>query len=183
MNRRFFLQLPLPLGFAAMDARANEPSENRVANGFKVPAGRDRFDEELGFGGDRYFCKVSAKDTDEDLCIYEVTRMDKGGPAYHIHYLQDEWFYVLRGEFTFKIGHEMFFLKAGDSAFGPRKIPHAYAKTSEGEGKMVVVFQPARTIELFLKEAGQLRDGSQDALQKIFRKHEMEMLGPPLKYS
>ena len=180
MKRRFFLQLPL--GLAALSAQASESTGNRAPNGFKVPAGKDRYDVELSFQGDKYYCKVSAKDTDEDLCIHEVTRMDKGGPAFHIHYLQDEWFYILRGEFIFKIGHEMFYLKPGDSAFGPRKIPHTFAKTNEGEGRMIVVSQPGKSSELFLKDASQLRDGSPEALQRLYRKHDMEMMGPALKY-
>jgi mannose-6-phosphate isomerase-like protein (cupin superfamily) len=56
--------------------------------------------------------------------IYDTLRQEKGGPALHVHYSQDEWFYVIKGEFIAKIGEEQLHLKAGDSAFAPRKIPH-----------------------------------------------------------
>jgi len=43
-------------------------------------------------------------------------------------------------------------LHPGDSAFAPRKIPHAFAKTSDGEGQMLVLFQPAGSMEDFFKQ-------------------------------
>jgi len=43
-------------------------------------------------------------------------------------------------------------LKAGDSAFAPRKIPHAFAKINEGEGQILVLFQPAGSMEDFFEQ-------------------------------
>src|SRR5262249_15160942 len=41
--------------------------------GFSVPAGRDRFDEEIKLGGETLDCKVSAKDTQGAMCAFEFT--------------------------------------------------------------------------------------------------------------
>ncbi|TMI77795.1 MAG: cupin domain-containing protein, partial [Bacteroidetes bacterium] len=71
----------------------------------------------------------------------------KGGPAFHLHYRQDEWFYVIKGDFIVRVADDTFTLKPGDSAFAPRTIPHAFAKTSDGEGQMLVLFQPAGMME------------------------------------
>jgi len=60
---------------------------------------------------------VSTKDTEGDLCIYNTVRQEKGGPALHLHHKQDEWFYVMKGEFVVKVGDDTFTLKPGDSAF------------------------------------------------------------------
>jgi oxalate decarboxylase/phosphoglucose isomerase-like protein (cupin superfamily) len=65
----------------------------------KVEAGKDRFQEELLIMGGRFDCKVSGKDTDGDLCIYDTVRQEKGDPTLHLHYNQDEWFYIIKGEF------------------------------------------------------------------------------------
>jgi mannose-6-phosphate isomerase-like protein (cupin superfamily) len=180
MKRRSFLQIPLLA--TSLVAGAEITQRQRAEEGFKVPSGKDRYDIELTYLGARFCCKVSGKDSAGAFCIYDSISMEKGGPAYHLHYFQDEWFYVIKGEFMFKIGHEMFYLKPGDSAFGPRKIPHAFAKTSEGAGQLLIVFQPAGSMELFFQEAGLQKNETPEAMQKLFSKHGMEMLGPPLKY-
>ena len=100
--------------------------------------------------GGRFDLKVSSRDTGGDLCIYDTVRESKGGPALHLHHSQDEWFCIVRGSFLVQVGDETFTIGSGDSAFAPRKVPHAFAMTSDGEGQMLVLFQPAGSMEDFL---------------------------------
>lgn len=184
MNRRLFLQFPLVAGALVSQAHAIE--NKRSKKGFKVAAGADHFDEELLFMGGRFYCKVSAKDTDGDLCIYDTVRWEKGGPAMHLHHHQDEWFYVVRGEFIIKIGDDTFELRPGDAAFAPRTVPHAFANISEGEAQMLVLFQPAGSMEEFFTEASKISKSVHtgewsEASKMLSRKHGMEVVGPPLK--
>ncbi len=136
--------------------------------------------------GGRFDLKVSARDTGGDLCLYDTIRQNKGGPALHRHHFQDEWFYVIRGEFIVQVGSDTFSLHPGDSAFAPRKIPHAFAMVSEGEGQMLVLFQPAGSMEDFFEKMaafGPAIPKDQEALGKDFwARHGMELLGPPLKF-
>jgi len=113
MKRRLFLQIPLVA--SALIAEAQTPIKERPKKGFKVGAGKDCYQEELLIMGGQFDCKVSGKSTNGDLCIYDTVRHEKGGPAFHIHHEQDEWFYVIKGEFIAKVGDELFNLKAGDS--------------------------------------------------------------------
>ncbi|HEX2535373.1 MAG TPA: cupin domain-containing protein [Chitinophagaceae bacterium] len=182
MNRRLFLQFPLVAGalLAAPDAGARDPKK-----GFMVAANRDRYEEELLFMGGRFFCKVSGKDTEGQLCIYDTVRWEKGGPALHLHQQQDEWFYVVRGQFNIRIGTESFRMGPGDCAFVPRTVPHGFVNVSEGEAQMLVLFQPAGTIETFFKEAAAMGSSvpagqRASAAQELARRHGMEILGPPL---
>src|SRR6476646_221996 len=108
MKRNSFLKSLLTAGaflatpFAVM---AKPFNKKRVDKGIKVDAGKDRFGESISlFEGDTFFTKVSTKDTDGDLYVFESIRDKKGGPPLHYHYTQDEWWYVLDGEFLFKIG-------------------------------------------------------------------------------
>lgn len=155
------------------------------AKGIKVENRKDRFNEELLIMGGQFDCKVSAKDTGGELCIYDTFRRAKGGPALHLHYRQDEWFFAMQGEFLIKVGNEQFHLKAGDSAFAPRNVPHTFAMISEGEGRMLVLFQPAGSIEDFFKGMSKLGttipNGREQALKNLFHTHGMEVLGPPLQ--
>jgi mannose-6-phosphate isomerase-like protein (cupin superfamily) len=178
MNRRLFLQFPL---LAPLIAAGETPSK-----GFKVENGKDRYQEELSIMGGQFACKVSGKDTGGQLLIYDTKRQEKGGPAFHLHHDQDEWFYVMKGEFTVKVGDETFHLKEGDSAFAPRKVPHAFAMTNEGEGHMMVLFQPAGSMEDFFKEMSKLGTGipkdQETKLKELWASHGMQIVGPPLKF-
>ena len=62
-----------------------------------LAAGADREGESRGLGISTIAFKVSAP-TPSDPLILENTFLAKGGPARHLHYDQDEWFYVLEGE-------------------------------------------------------------------------------------
>ncbi len=178
MKRRNFLLAAL-LAFPAVSfarvkklVRPNKP--------FRVDAGKDRSDEDFYYRGNHFFLKVSGKDTDGDLCIYDTLRAQKGGPRLHLHESQDEWFFVIKGEFTFQVGDKTYNLKEGDTLFGPRKIPHAFAQTSEGEGRIMLVYQPAGLIESFYKEARALSNPTEEQSKRLFQKHEMKFLGKAL---
>ena len=184
MKRRLFLQLPLVT--SALIAEAQQETGQKPRKAFKVPSGKNRKQEDLLVMGGRFDCKVSGEDTQGALCIYDTVRHEKGGPALHYHHSQDEWFYVMEGEFVVQVGEETITLKAGDSAFAPRKIPHAFAKTSEGEARMLVLFQPAGTMEDFFRQMSRLgkeipKDQEKN-LKELWRSHGMEIVGPPLTY-
>lgn len=106
--------------------------------------------------GGQFDLKISGRDTNGALCVYDTIRLTKGGPALHRHEAQDEWFYVIRGEFIVRVGEDTFNLHPGDSAFAPRKIPHTFAMTSEGEGQMLVLFQPAGSMEDFFLQLSKM---------------------------
>lgn len=183
MERRIFLQLPLlaPL----LTLTVGNVQGQTLNRGLVIRAGQDRYQEELLIMGGKFDCKVSSKDTDGKLLIYDTIREEKGGPALHLHHSQDEWFYVIKGEFLIKVGDDTFTLKPGDFALAPRKISHAFAKTNDGEGQMLIGFQPAGAMEDFFKQMSKLgKDIPKDAqhtLKELWAAHGMEIVGPPLK--
>ena len=73
----------------------------------------------------------------------------------HYHYNQDEWWYVLEGEFQIKVGDQLYNTKAGDRIFGPRGIPHAFTKVNEGNARLLITFQPAGKMEEFFIAANE----------------------------
>jgi glyoxylate utilization-related uncharacterized protein len=103
-----------------------------------------------------------------------------------VHHKQDELFYVIRGEFTVKVGEDSFMLKAGDFAFAPRRIPHTFAKTNEGEGQLMISYQPAGSMEDFFLQMSKIgKDIPKDqekTLKDLYRAHGCEIVGPPLKF-
>src|ERR1041385_3533611 len=188
MKRRTFLKLPLAASALALIARAEESktsAQERAGAGFRVGAKKNRRDEELLIMGGHFDLKVSSRDSGGDLLIYDTLRWEKGGPALHRHHFQDEWFYVIRGEFIVQVGNDTLHLQPGDSAFAPRKIPHAFAKVSDGEGQMLVLFQPAGSMEDFFFQMSKLGKeiprNQETTLQRLWAEHGMEIVGPPLK--
>lgn len=152
--------------------------------GFKTKKGEGRFHGHIKLKGvnlNILDVKVSGKDTQGNLAVFEQTSLSQGkGTPLHIHHLQDEMFYVLEGEYFFKVGDEKFHLSAGDSIFMPMKVPHAWTQISE-TGKMTVIFQPAGKMEnFFLTLAGLDHEPNHDEIAGIFADNEMQIAGPPL---
>ena len=58
-------------------------------------------------------------------------RAGEGSP-WHVHPDEDEWFYVLEGEFTFYVGETRLSLPAGSFAFGPKGVPHTFIAETDG---------------------------------------------------
>jgi len=190
MNRNSFFKASLAIGifltapFAAI-ARIN--SKKRVDKGIKVDSGKDRFDKPISlFEGDTFYTKISTADTDGDVYVFESTRVKEGGPSFHLHYEQDEFWYILKGQFLFKIGEETFTAKAGDTVFGPRQVPHAFAKVGEGEARLLMFFQPAGKMEKMFKdisEGATKNVKTDEEKNKFFHEYGLKRVGPPLTYS
>lgn len=127
--------------------------------------------------------KVSSKDTNGDLYVFESSRVKEGGPALHTHFDQDEMWYVLEGEFLIKVGEVTHQAKAGDSVFGPRNVPHCFAKVGPGEGRLLMTFQPAGKMEEFFQKVsdGALKTMGEAEQDKFREEHGFKRVGPPIK--
>lgn len=143
-----------------------------------VAAGVDRFGEHRGLGVSAIQFKVVPQDSG-GLFVLENTFHAKGGPARHLHYEQDEWFYAVEGDFIIEVGQERFALKPGDSLLAPRKVPHVWAFVGDTRGRILIAFMPAGKMEAFFREVTKANAmPPQDPA--LWRAHGMELLGPPL---
>lgn len=143
-----------------------------------VAAGADQFGQVRSLGVSTITFKVVPQDNN-GLFIIENTFHAKGGPARHLHYEQDEWFYAVEGEFIVEIGSERFSLKAGDSLLAPRNIPHVWAYMGENVGRMLITFMPAGKMEAFFREVTKA-NAMPPQEPALWQAHGMELLGPPL---
>jgi mannose-6-phosphate isomerase-like protein (cupin superfamily) len=128
----------------------------------------------------RFDCKVSGRETDGRLCIFDTVRTHRGGPPLHVHHDQEEWFFVREGEFLFQVGEEIVRLTQGCSILAPRGLPHAFANVSE-TGRLMIVFQPAGSMEAFFREGSLLDEPTREDLIELHRLHGMEVVGPSLR--
>jgi mannose-6-phosphate isomerase-like protein (cupin superfamily) len=144
----------------------------------RVAAGTDRFGEQRSLGISTIDFKVVPQDA-SGLFVLENTFHAKGGPARHLHYEQDEWFYVLEGEFLMEVGTERTRLLPGDSLLAPRRVPHVWAHVGAGRGRILVTFLPAGQMEAFFRIVTRANAMPPQDPQ-LWRDHGMELLGPPL---
>jgi DNA-binding transcriptional MerR regulator/quercetin dioxygenase-like cupin family protein len=152
--------------------------------GFSVTAGKGRFGEDIKLGEEPNDCKVSTRDTNGAMCVFECTGASCG--PRHLHHDQDEWIYLVDGEFEFQVGDRRFRAGAGESVFVPRKVPHVWACVSGRPGKFIDSYQPAGTMEDFFRELGKYKGPyvhevlTVDEVRRLFQEHGMDLLGPPL---
>jgi quercetin dioxygenase-like cupin family protein len=132
--------------------------------------------------------KISGRDTDGQFGLMEIEARAGDGSPWHVHPEEDEWFYVLEGEFIFYVDDTRLSLPAGAFAFGPKGVPHTFIAGPDG-GKALIGFQPFH-FEGFLREVGEPATErvvpppletppDMERLLPIASRYGMEILGPP----
>ncbi|MCB0655214.1 MAG: cupin domain-containing protein [Saprospiraceae bacterium] len=184
MKRSHFLISPLTILGARIIAKIKATVTSRTGKGFKVNAGEARFGQHYKMKGvtlNTLDIKISGSDTGEDLAVFEQTGLTpNGGPPLHIHPHQDEWFYVIEGNYRFQVGDERYSMAAGDTIFLPRNVPHAFIQLTE-KGKMIVSYLPAGKMEAFFRVTDQwTAPPSAEEIAKAFADHDMQVVGKPL---
>ena len=147
---------------------------------FHVARNSDRQAMHRSVGIGDLFFKVTTADSNGALLVAEIAHRAKGGPPRHLHRDQDEWFHVIEGKYIVEIGDERYELGPGDSAYGPRGIPHCWINVSDGPGRIMFVFTPAVRAEAFFLEiaSGKAMAPTDPAFWPPFG---MALVGPPLK--
>ena len=178
MHRRTFITSAAVSPFVLSRIACQTPA----VTAFVVRSAEDRQGQRLVLAGRTpTHRKISTQDSAGALFLLEHRDMGRGGPARHVHFEQDEWFYAVKGEFAVEVGGEVFRLNAGDLVFAPRNVPHAWACVSD-TGTIVAGVQPALTFERFIERLGALANPLEgDALEKLFADHGMKIVGPPLE--
>ncbi len=178
MQRRNFLTVTA-LATTSLGAKAFSKSHNK--EGFIVKKGKNRTGQPTPFMGvNPNDVKISAKDTDGQFSLFEYIGTQKTGPPLHMHYNQDETFYVVEGEYIFQLGDTRSVLQAGDTIFLPRNVPHTWIQTTE-LGKLIYFLQPAGKMEEFFAEFSKVKGTPVMAeMAKLFEANGMKILGPPL---
>ncbi len=181
MLRKDFLTktlLALPAMAVATELNAGDTSTKEP---FIVDAGKSRFGDTVKFlGVHPNDLKISSKDTDGQLSVFDYTGLGKVGPTLHVHFTQDEIFTVIEGEYRFVVGKETHMLKAGQTIFLPRGIPHTWIQLTD-KGRLIYFLQPAGKMEEFFVLMNSLKERpSAEEMDRIHAAHDMKVVGPPL---
>lgn len=80
-------------------------------------------------------------DTEGRFGLIELVAPKGLEPSRHLHYREDEGFYVLEGNLTFYVGEEVYEAGPGTFVFGPRGVPHSYTIETD-EVRMLAIVAP-----------------------------------------
>ncbi|MFN7692959.1 MAG: cupin domain-containing protein, partial [Burkholderiales bacterium] len=95
-----------------------------------VRAGSSHGGAPVPVGPDQWMVNVPAAATEGALSVMTWHGHAPGGPPLHLHPEQDEVFIVDEGEYRFQCDEVQSLLKAGDSIFLPRGLPHTFRQLS-----------------------------------------------------
>jgi quercetin dioxygenase-like cupin family protein len=141
-----------------------------------VGAGQDRFGSPRSLGFSSLAFKVATADTGGNLFVIEHTNlMPATGPSLHLHFSQEEWFYVMGGEVAFQVGEERLHLRAGESVLAPRRIPHTFSAVG-APAHLLIAFSPADKMEQYFIDAS--AHPSLAATEAFMNRYDMKWLGP-----
>jgi quercetin dioxygenase-like cupin family protein len=131
--------------------------------------------------GDVVTSLVVGADTGGAYAVQQQATRPGGGPPLHRHSREDEGFFVLEGEYDFRVGEQTFRAGPGTFVFGPRGIPHTFQCVGTSPGKIQVIISPPG-FEAFFEELDVLaRQGPPDRGQVVALagKYGVDFLGPP----
>ena len=114
--------------------------------------------------GDVYRFLATGEDTNCKYSLIEALVGPGGGPPPHVHSREEEGFYILEGEITFKINGERVVATAGMFANMPVGTPHSFKNESNKPAKMLVSVAPAGLERMFFEIGVPLAEGATTAL-------------------
>ena len=95
---------------------------------------------------------VTGEQTNGEYAVAHIIEPPEDGTAPHIHEDEDESFFIVKGQFTFYVGDDVFEAKAGDYVFAPRGILHRFV-SGPVESEFIVTATPSG-FDRFIDELG-----------------------------
>ena len=118
--------------------------------GFVVlPNQAPRFSGPAGSEEDVTEMLATREQTGGSLGVWRYTKVREGGPPLHIHRTEDEFFYVLSGEFNFQLGDCIKHAPAGSFVFIPQDVVHTFQHVGPEPGVLLGSVHPGGFEGLF----------------------------------
>jgi mannose-6-phosphate isomerase-like protein (cupin superfamily) len=182
MRRRSFLKAVAAAApaagmqhFLVTQALAQAPASPLAGGIHVVGAGEDFSGQPHSLGFSSIHFKVPTSATGGNLFVMEHTHLLPGGPCLHLHWNQEEWFYVMEGEVVFQVGEQRVQLGAGESVLAPRRVAHTFSSVGSTPSRLLIAFTPAGKMEQYFRDAERVKDAG-DA--EFLKRYEMERVGP-----
>jgi mannose-6-phosphate isomerase-like protein (cupin superfamily) len=103
------------------------------------------------------------------------------GAPLHLHHDNDEWLYILEGEFVAEVGGARYRLKRGDSLLLPMRIPHRWSVAGEAHVGSIHLYTPGGTMDTFFDPGpANAPQPTAEEMKAEFERHGCTLLGAPL---
>ena len=133
--------------------------------------------------GETLLFKMSGNDPGGAMDYIVLDVKPLSGPPLHVHLKQQETIHFVEGRYKVQLGQETFTCERGGFVCIPAGTPHAFMNIGETLGQCIITFTPGGS-ERFFEEFSPVvrREGAPDhaEIASIFRRHEWEVVGPPL---
>lgn len=144
--------------------------------------------------GERYsmfgaltFIKATGEETGGAYGLIEQRANAGMATPLHVHHAEDELWFVIDGRLSLHVDGETVTVEAGDVAFGPRGVPHAF-RVDEDESRYLIVRNAGG--ESFFEAVGdpaadltlpdpRPTEEQLERLTGVTDTYELEILGPP----
>ena len=111
--------------------------------GFVVlPNQAPRFSGPVGEEADTHELLATREQTGGSFGVWRTTKVVQGGPPLHSHRTEDEFFYVLSGEFNFQLGDCIKRTPAGSFVFIPKDVVHTFQHVGSEPGVLLGSVHP-----------------------------------------
>ena len=146
--------------------------------GFVVlPDGAPRFSGPKGREADVTEIVATREQTGGSIGLFRQTIAPKSGPPTHIYQTEDEFFYVVKGEFKLKLGDRIVSAPAQSVMLVPRGTAHTFQNAGTEPGVILVGVTPGGFEKMFEERQGV--DAERN--RALAKKQNMEVVGPPLQ--
>jgi quercetin dioxygenase-like cupin family protein len=110
--------------------------------------------------------------------VFEVVSPAGMGIPPHVHENEDEFIYVLSGEFEIFLDGKVSIAKSGDWLSFTRGTPHGFTNVGSLPGKTLWFVSPGENFEAFFNELGSLPEGAPDMerLSRLFGDYGLPLL-------
>ena len=146
--------------------------------GFVVlPDGAPRFSGPKGREADVTEIVATRDQTGGSIGLFRQTIAPKSGPPTHVHQTEDEFFYVVKGEFKLKLGDRIVSAPAHSVMFVPRGTAHTFQNVGTEAGVILVGVAPGGFEKMFEERQGV----DAETNRALAKKYNMDVVGPPIQ--
>jgi mannose-6-phosphate isomerase-like protein (cupin superfamily) len=142
-----------------------------------LSGGASRFSGPQGREADVTELLATREQTGGALGLLRQTIAPKSGPPLHIHRAEDEFYYIVSGEFNFKLGDRIVSAPAQSIVFVPRGTAHTFENVGTKPGVLLLGVTPGGLEMMFAERQGV----DPEANRRLMKMHNMEVVGPPLR--
>jgi putative tryptophan/tyrosine transport system substrate-binding protein len=142
-----------------------------------LPGKAPRFKGPVGSEANTAEILATREQTGGVFGVWRYTSPLGGGPPLHIHRAEDEFFYVLRGDFHFQLGDCVVRAPAGSFVFIPKNAVHTFQHIGPEPGELLGGVTPGGFEGLFMGLPG----ADAERVMTLMKQHHMDVVGPALE--